>query len=195
MSCGLHVTDTWQSHALSRARTWQSRLSPAVPNTTQLSFGPGLQSIESSQWRYTHNQKGFYLFLAFHISCADVASFVVWLTVRFINIAQRTDFGAQAAPTLRKCNRWRRDRRLACTTGWPTFQNAEIPFFLYQDAILLKQVDTFGCFWKPLIKWKKNILGWNLDAFDLFELLFWEKTASQDAGWSHTACTFASTTS
>ena len=32
---------------------------------------------------------------------------------------------------------------------------------------------------------KKSILGWNLDAFDLSELQFFEKMASQDAGWSH----------
>ena len=37
------------------------------------------------------------------------------------------------------------------------------------------QVDTFGCSWKPFIKRKTNILGWNLDAFDLSALMFLEK--------------------
>ena len=54
--------------------------------------------------------------------------------------------------------------------------------FLTSRCSFIKEVDSFGCFWKPLIKWKKA--SWA----ETWMLLIFQSccfSASQDAGWSH----------
>ena len=57
--------------------------------------------------------------------------------------------------------------------------------FLTSSALLLNKLILLETFENVLLS-EENHLGLKLGyAFDLSELLFLEKTASQDAGWSH----------